>query len=199
MIRSIALANKPGQIAELPTSHRRQHENMSELNPICEQLESFLAEELDDGQRRAFIQHLERCAVCSHQVEVAETLDPMIREAWQAIEMPDQVRQFVATDIGPPSKTPPVAFSSTASLAAAMVAIVVIGVSAIMIARSNRTPPTVSSIGDSNAQNVESPKLPRVSSDQAILLPTRRTDNSFTIVKAYPSVTLTADQSARGE
>ena len=126
-------------------------------------------------------------------------LDPIILDAWQAIELPDQIRQFVATDIEPQRKILSFAFPSTVYVAAAVVAFALICVSAITIALSDRTPPLAPSISEGNTQLAESPNLPRVSSDQTILLPTRRTDASFTIVKAYPSVTLTADQTARGE
>ena len=125
---------------------------MSEFESNCEQLEKFLADELDDGQSELFVRHLERCPDCSRQVRVAESLDPMIREAWQAIEMPGRIRQFVATDVEPRRKILSVDFPSTVYVAAAIVAFVLIGISAITIALSDRTPAPAPSIGESSVR-----------------------------------------------
>lgn len=63
------------------------------MSDPCQQLEAFLSGELDLAAKCDFESHLAECGECSEQVQIAESLDGMIQEAWSVVKVPDSLQQ----------------------------------------------------------------------------------------------------------
>ena len=188
---------------------------MSQRKPMngCQFLDEFLDGSLQPNQAALFNEHLNSCADCRLELEIAHGLDQNIRDGWATVVAPKYVHHAITVD-AKKRGTVPAQYSAftmrrmvAAALALAASILLVVGAATWFDGAHNDATELVNN-RDNNAfennliENIvnEVSKTdfvnPVVAASKfdngaaTILVPERRISPNFTIVKAYPAINL---------
>ena len=62
------------------------------MNEPCQYLEDFLDGSIDKASRQSFSDHLKMCEQCTLEIELAESLDGAIQQAWNSVTAPASLK-----------------------------------------------------------------------------------------------------------
>ncbi len=168
------------------------------MNDSCQHLEDFLDGSIDEASRQSFSDHLKTCESCTLEIELTESLDGAIQQAWNSVAAPASLKHgsvCLSSELTqkPVRRKRAVAMSAIVAGIAALIGLVVY--SSGILQRpineekrlSNNTPKLTKPILETETK---SPVVFSATGQgrHTILIQSPASNEAFTIVNAYPVV-----------
>lgn len=159
----------------------------------CESLDDYIDGNLAEQRKCEFEAHLKMCRQCQLEVAIAAELDESLRGAWQSIRCATIERPLEANAPGTGFLGQPLAVAIGAMAASLAIGLVALTWYLSFFATELDDATSGMSAGSPAVASDRHSLIPKHSvlvqddgsEDDAILMPTSRTHNEFTIVKAY--------------